>query len=62
MASAPGLAALHSPLEDGSLAEIAQLLELLTELGKTLSVAIPSRGRSGVWGHKKSSPKLIPTV
>jgi hypothetical protein len=57
MASATGLAALHSPLEDGSLAEIVQLLELLAELGKALGVAIASGGRSGVRGHKKGLAK-----
>ena len=36
MTSAAELAALHSPFEDGPLAEIVQLLELLAELGKTL--------------------------
>jgi hypothetical protein len=40
MARATGLPALHSPFQDGSLTEAAQLLELLAELAKALGVAI----------------------
>ena len=62
MASAAGVTTFHPPFQNGSFAEVSQLLELLPELGVALGVAVRRWGWCFPFEHKKLVAKSNPTV